>query len=796
MAIPNYEDIMNIRYRIILLVVLAFLAISLIGSFAVYQSRGNAIQVKLVTKGVVPSALATAELVGQLKDVQLSVMTIVSAADLKLAALAEERLQATQARLQHAFDEQLSYADSNAQRGLVLQIKESLTNYYSAIKDTVGFKLKGNTDMAEANLAANVSGYLQEIEQEVETLQVQKRRSKDDAITGLNENLNNTTSTIALTTVIAVLCLSGVGLLLYRQIVHPIREMELKMTEIASSQDFSQRLPVHRMDEVGHSMIAFNSMVEKIQESNELVKQKTADIRAMLQYIPQGILTVECGNRIHPEYSIFLENIFEIKDIAGRNLMDVVFSNTQCNADQLSQIETAVSACIDQDMMNFSFNEHLLVNEVHKTMMNGSTKILDLNWSPITDENGTTRRILLCVRDVTDVRALASKAQEQKRDLNIIGEILAVNQEKFYEFVQSAIQFIEDNRAIIENTSDADLDADRTSVITRLFRNMHTIKGNARTYGLLHLTHVVHVAEQTYDSLRQNSDTVWDSEYLLSQLDATRKALDEYVQINEIKLGRKGPGRRAGVDKFLIVDKPHIDAILALLDSADLTSMPALRDALRQTRHNLELMGTEPVEDVLAGVLESLPSLARELGKEPPVSSIQSNGIMIRTQVASLLKNVFMHLYRNAVDHGLETAADRMAHGKSPVGHIQLTLSMQGDQLAIRLQDDGRGLALAAIRSKAQERELISPDEVLTPERVAQLVLLPGFSTAKRVTEVSGRGVGMDAVKSFVEAEGGSVALVLLDAARDQEFLPFETLILLPGKFAVAPVLRLLQRAA
>ncbi len=787
---------MNIRYRIILLVVLTFLAISLIGSFAVYQSRGSAIQVKVVTKGVVPSSLATAELVGQLKDVQLAVMTIVSATDLKLAALAEDRLLATQARLQRAFDDQLNYADSNAQRGLLMQVKENLTNYYSAIKDTIGFKLKGNNDMAEANLAANVSGYLQEMEQVVETLQVQKRRSKDDAIAGLNDNLNNTTRTTAFMTVIAVLCLSGAGLLLYRQIIHPIREMELKMTEIASSQDFSQRLPVHRMDEVGHSMIAFNSMVEKIQESTELVKQKTADIRAMLQYVPQGILTVECGNRIHPEYSDFLESILETKDIAGRNLMDVVFSETQCNADQLSQIETAVSACIDQDMMDFSFNEHLLVNEVHKTMMNGCIKILDLNWSPITDENGITRRILLCVRDVTDVRALATRAQEQKRELNIVGEILAVKQEKFYEFVQTAIQFIEDNRAIIENTSDADLDADRTPVITKLFRNMHTIKGNARTYGLLHLTHVVHVAEQTYDSLRQNSDTVWDSEYMLTQLDAIRKALDEYVNINEIKLGRKGPGRRADVDKFMIVDKPHIDATLALLNSADLTNMSGLREALRQTRHNLELMGTEPVEEVLAGVLESLPSLARELGKEPPVLGIQSHGIMLRNQVASLLKNVFMHLYRNAVDHGLETAAERMAHGKSPVGQIQLTLNMQGDQLAIRLQDDGRGLALDAIRRKAQERQLILPDEVLTPERVAQLVLQPGFSTAKHVTEVSGRGVGMDAVKSFVQAEGGSIALVLLDATCNQEFLPFETLILLPGKFAVAPVLHLLQRAA
>jgi HAMP domain-containing protein/HPt (histidine-containing phosphotransfer) domain-containing protein len=786
----------NIRHRIMLLVVLSFLAIALIGGFAVYQGRGSAKEVKTVTQGVVPSALASAELVGQLKDVQLSVMAIVSAADLKLAAQAEDRLQATQGRLQRAFDQQMAQADSEAQRGLVVQAKESLSNYFAAIKDTVGFKLKGQTDVAEANLAANVGGYLQEMEAVVETLQIEKRRSKDDAIAALNENLSGTTSTIAVVTVIAVLVLGGMGFLLYRQIIVPIAEMERKMTEIATSQDFSQRLPVQRMDEIGHSITAFNVMVEKIQEASELVKQKTADIHAMLHYIPQGILTVQADNRIHPEYSTFLENILETREIAGRSLMDVVFTGTGCNADQLSQIETVSSACIGEDEMNFGFNAHLLPSEISKTMFNGDTKILDLNWSPITDESGTTLRILLCVRDVTELRALAVEAQLQKRELNIIGEILAVHQEKFHEFTRGATAFLVENRALIEDTPVNSTFAERQPVITQLFRNMHTIKGNARTYGLLHLTHVVHEAEQTYDSLRASEDTVWDRDYLLQQLDATRVALEEYVHINEVKLGRKGPGRRGGVDNFLMVEKQHIAATLALLEHADAASGAAQRDALRQTRHSLELMGTQSFEEVLAGVLESLPALAKELGKEAPVTTIHSNGIMLRTQVAGLLKNVCMHLYRNAMDHGLEPATERVAHGKSPAGQVHMTVSMQGEHLAIKLQDDGRGLAVAHIRRKAIERKLIAEDAVLSGTEIAELVLKPGFSTAEKVTEVSGRGVGMDAVMGFVKAEGGSLRLTILDESSTQDYRPFETLILLPGKFAVAPALRLLQQSA
>jgi chemotaxis protein histidine kinase CheA len=506
-------------------------------------------------------------------------------------------------------------------------------------------------------------------------------------------------------------------------------------------------------------------------------------------------LTIEADHRVHPEYSEFLETILETREIAGRSLMEVLFTGTSCNADQLSQIETVAGACIGEDEMNFGFNAHLLPSEISKTMFNGQTKILDLNWSPITDEQGTTRRILLCVRDVTEVRAMAFEAQVQKRELNIIGEILAVEQEKFHAFVQGASQFLAKNRTLVEDTPLGPSFEDRQPVITQLFRNMHTIKGNARTYGLLHLTHVVHEAEQTYDSLRASEETVWDRDYLLQQLDATRLALDEYVHINAVKLGHRGADSR-GLDHSLLVEKQHIAATLTLLDQADGSNGATQREALRQARHHLELMGTLQVQDVLAGVLESLPALAKELGKPAPVTTIDSNGIVLRAEVAALLKNVCMHLYRNAVDHGLESAAQRAAQGKSPAGHVHLDLRMQGEQLAIRLRDDGRGLAVAAIRRQAIERRLIEEDTLLSDTQIAQLVLRPGFSTATQVTEVSGRGVGMDAVKGFVEAEGGSLTLEILDTASSQDYRPFETLILLPGKFALAPTLRLLQQAS
>ena len=109
------------------------------------------------------------------------------------------------------------------------------------------------------------------------------------------------------------------------------------MSEIAGSQDFSRRVPVDNDDEIGRSIVAFNAMIGKIQENAALLRQKTNDIETMLQNMPQGILTIAEGNVVHPEYSAYLETIFETGDIAGRNVIDLVFADTSLGADALAQ---------------------------------------------------------------------------------------------------------------------------------------------------------------------------------------------------------------------------------------------------------------------------------------------------------------------------------------------------------------------------------------------------------------------------------------------------------------------------
>jgi two-component system chemotaxis sensor kinase CheA len=779
---------MTIRQRIMLLIALVFAALAVVGGFAVSQARQSAARVKMVTEGVVPSALQSAILLTQLKDVQIAALDMVGAPDVATVEQTRAALTARKAELQSALDAQLKTSDSKAQAGLIKEARESLENYFSSIDDTARFMLAGNKALADANMGANVEQYLREQGEILRTLQVEKNRSKDEAIAALNGDIDRTQATLSIVTIGAVLGLCLVGAMLYRQIVRPVGEMERKMTEIATSQDFTLRVPVTRADEIGKSMMAFNAMVEKIQQSTQLVRQKTADIHSMMQAIPQGILTLEAGGRIHSEYSDYLREILETTDIAGRDVMTVLFAGAALGDDARSSLEATIGACIGEDEMNFEFNAHLLPRQIEKTFDAGTVKILDLNWSPMTDGGGTISRLLVCVRDVTELRELARVADAGRRELAIIGEILGVTHEKFHEFIEGSLGFFDQNVALVATASKA-ADGARAEAVHLLLRNMHTIKGNARTHGLVHVTDVLHRIEESYDALRKG-EAPWDGVRLAAELVEGRQVLEEYVHLNEAKLGRHGPGRRGAVDRFVMVPKEQLQRLLGRLDGVDSDDPAAIAGALAEMRQAIRLAGTERMSDVLSGVIDSLPSLARELGKSAPDVTVEDHGVLVRSQIAGTLRNAFMHLCRNAIDHGIETAEARVALGKSPIGTLKLDVTLDSRHLRMVLRDDGRGLALAQLRAKAIGSGLISESEGMNAADVANLIFAPGFSTARSVTQVSGRGVGMDAVRGFIEGEGGEIAIELSETAASDEFTPFRIVLVMPAKFGVATLVR------
>jgi two-component system chemotaxis sensor kinase CheA len=180
-----------------------------------------------------------------------------------------------------------------------------------------------------------------------------------------------------------------------------------------------------------------------------------------------------------------------------------------------------------------------------------------------------------------------------------------------------------------------------------------------------------------------------------------------------------------------------------------------LSDDLRDSTLGIRML---PIGTTFSRFRRLVRDLSAELGKEIDLSTSGEETELDKT-VIERLGDPLVHLLRNSIDHGVERPDQRLAAGKPPRGVVSLSAEHSGGAVVIRIVDDGRGLDPAAIRAKAVERGLLSPDVEYSDKEIYNLIFLPGFSTAKAITSVSGRGVGMDVVKRAIESLRGAVEI-------------------------------------
>ncbi|HNG54316.1 MAG TPA: chemotaxis protein CheA [Nitrospira sp.] len=167
-----------------------------------------------------------------------------------------------------------------------------------------------------------------------------------------------------------------------------------------------------------------------------------------------------------------------------------------------------------------------------------------------------------------------------------------------------------------------------------------------------------------------------------------------------------------------------------------------------------------PIKKVFAKLPRMVRDLSQKLNKQVHLE-MRGEETELDKSVADEIGDPLVHLVRNAIDHGIETPAERQAKGKAGEGQLTIAASQEGNSIVIRINDDGRGIQVEKVKEKALAKGLISEAELATMEHreILNLIFLPGFSTAEKVTDVSGRGVGMDVVRTNIRKINGSVDL-------------------------------------
>ncbi|HYQ01967.1 MAG TPA: AAA family ATPase [Polyangiaceae bacterium] len=509
----------------------------------------------------------------------------------------------------------------------------------------------------------------------------------------------------------------------------------------------------------------YDKLEEKVTERTLELREKNREVRAMLNSMQQGIFTVAENLIIQPEYSAYLERILERRDIAGKDCLEVLFEGSNLGVDALAATRTALVVSFGGESFFAQMNASHLIQEFQKRDEHGEIRYFEVDWNPIPDEDDLVRKFLVALRDVSLVRQLKETVAANSRELSMLGQVLDAGVEPFQRFCSSARALL----AQIEVAIKASLLEPGSLEVC--FRNMHTIKGNARMLGLSELVDAAHLAEEAYAQLRSDPTKAPDlSELAAGQL-AVRSAVEDYERVFRLKLGDVTRGSTARAERTLT----EIRALLK--DATSGTSAPT--QVLRALERLLIRADAVSLDEVVKGSARMLASLASELGKATPIVECEADGLLLSADWADVMRDVLPHAFRNSLDHGIEAEEERKRRGKPVQGRIRLRAERLGSHVVIRFADDGRGLGLSALRERAGVAAA-SDDEV------AKTVFLSGVSTVATLSRTSGRGVGMDAIRAFVRQRGGGVSIAFTGQG-EGDYRPFELVLELPEDAQVAP---------
>jgi two-component system, chemotaxis family, sensor kinase CheA len=318
----------------------------------------------------------------------------------------------------------------------------------------------------------------------------------------------------------------------------------------------------------------------------------------------------------------------------------------------------------------------------------------------------------------------------------------------------------------LEQTPDDD------ELLHEIFRGAHTVKGNAACLGFDEMTAFANVVEELLERLRNREihATPATVSRLLDDLDGLRELAARAVAGE----GTLTPLRRSAaqtlrvsiqkLDRMLdltgeiAVARGHVRQVIAQNDSRE-RILDSVRDLDRLSFDLQELIMDARLVP-LGAALRPFQRVVRDVAaarQKRVTLTIEAGDVEVDTTVIEQLKDPITHMLRNAIDHGVEDAETRLAQGKSPAGTIRIAAAHENGGIVIRISDDGRGLDEQSIARRARAMGL--DVERISRQKLLNLIFEPGFTTADAVTDISGRGVGMDVVRRNVEALRGAVAV-------------------------------------
>jgi HPt (histidine-containing phosphotransfer) domain-containing protein len=453
---------------------------------------------------------------------------------------------------------------------------------------------------------------------------------------------------------------------------------------------------------------------ERVAERTRELDSRNREMRAVLDNVDQALFTVDLEGRVSRERSAALDRWFPHAS-AGSEIWTVV---------GLADTRAAEWLRLGWDQLREGFLPAEVILDQLPRSLTFQARHYEIDYRPIGDES-RIETILLVVSDVTEAVEQARREVDQREQLVIFQHLIG-DRSDFMQFFAEG-----------ERLARAVHSGDRRDRST-LMRNIHTLKGNCALYGVASVASACHdVESKILDGDRANSGGL-DEELRndLRPVDLAWSSFARKVRALTESAQERGIELTAGEFDFLR------KAVAAGKSATDLTCI-------------LKQLEREPAARRLARLSEHAKSLCRRLGKGEVAVTTESNQMRLDIQRWAPFWGTFVHLLRNAVDHGIEPADERLALGKPAAGQIGIRTTWSGDRAIVEISDDGRGIDWEAVRTKGAEVGLVAR----TDHELLEILFQGGISTKSGATEISGRGAGVGACYAACVDLGGELTI-------------------------------------
>lgn len=508
----------------------------------------------------------------------------------------------------------------------------------------------------------------------------------------------------------------------------------------------------------------------ELKESAKETALAKRNIEGMLDAFPSGMVIVGRDGAVQPGYSRKTANVVgytEGGELGGIPLLSLLGYAEVPEVAEAFQPWLEVAYTRWELMGAKNILEMCPVNE----RLNGRDRLLHFTWIPRFGDNGELDSFMLIIDDYTEKRRLEQEmqrlSQQHEQNMELVTQVLNLEPDEISEFLYDSAGLLSEAKKTIRNSS-----RDR-KFIESLYRTVHTLKGNSGQYQFKSLQQLAANIERELANLRNTEDAEGRDKlefFDFSSIDQSLDEADGYLQrLEELqtRLGSKEETIEAKAERSepaVMVPFNKIQSALEMVRQgmaiAEGVSAPqSLVMSLREAGKAVAQMREVPIANFGFILETAVERLAHRLQKE--VQFAVSGDLQIDIDSFRSIHRALVHLINNALDHGIESPDLRRAHGKMVIGVITLKFESQGDRIRFFVEDDGCGIDLNEVRRIYGEKTNVDA-EILAkiPESELLMTLFSsGFTTRTTVTDLSGRGVGLDAVRTMIDDMDGTITI-------------------------------------